>query len=508
MELPKPNHKGRSKKAEYPYLIKSISIPFYSWFISGYDLSLDSLFANFIAKTFFPSSDFTYSLLAVYGVISLSLLARFGGALTLGRFGDKHQRKAVVVICLILLTFGMFGSLFLVFYNNFFSAIVTSSLFIFTRILVGFSIGGLWPTASVWGLENLVSNRFKPSKDRDEEQKYQESIRKDLLPHGGLMQFGFHLGWFTSALLLWQWMHLTKFTSALFLSQWTIFNSATSASLNWMNLTTASDIIKFGWTSASLNWMNLTTASDIIKFGSLSIIGCIMSIVLILFCFWKMDSSNLLEVRKVFLEKSKMIDELGSMKTLFTNHKDAIINLWLIMNGLFFLYYPSTVITTKVLTINRLTPPDLVPIFIKNIVSNTFFAELLRLGPMTINIFLLVIVLIAHGLPVFLYWRLDIWRREWVITGITKCYLQLYKLAHFIYSRGQSRLGLTDGVGQQKILSKRFAKSDTEIKKISKQNLDIIIIILTGLLLLGIVSIGFIWINVVKTARTMGNYYS
>ena len=155
--------KDRSKKTDYPNLIISISIPLFLWFISGYNLSLDALFANSVAKIFFPASDFTYSLLAVYGVVSLTLLARFGGAVVLGRIGDKYQRKSVVTVCLILLVIGMLGSLLLVFYNelldNKLGINIVSSLFILTRILVGFSIGGLWPTASVWGLENRASNR-------------------------------------------------------------------------------------------------------------------------------------------------------------------------------------------------------------------------------------------------------------------------------------------------------------------------------------------------------------
>ncbi|HZI71169.1 MAG TPA: hypothetical protein VFD60_08415 [Nitrososphaeraceae archaeon] len=437
-------------------LIESISIPLFSWFISGYDLSLDALFANTIAKTFFPSSDFIYSLLAVYGVLSLSLLARFGGAIALGRFGDRHQRRPVVIICLIILTMTMFVSWLLASsinaneYPN--PNSIKSTIFILTRILVGFSIGGLWPTASVWGLENRAFNirsTIEPDNDTDsKEQKDQTIIRKNLLPHGGFMQFGFHLGWITSAILLWYWQHPLDGHKVL---------------------TATSDIMQFGW---------------------LSFIGCLISLVVLLFCLWKMNASNMLEERKTSLEISNKLHGLtsleisnklhepGSIKALFTNHRDAMINLWLIMNGLFFLYYPSTVITTKVLAINGLNSPYPFQIF------------------PTITIFLFTVVLFAHGIPVLLYWLLRIWEPEKPINKfVTKRYKQLYKLYYLIYARVLSIVGLMNRAGQQSTQSNCKDKTDDEIEEISRRNIDIVIIVLTGLILIVIVILGFILLN-------------
>jgi len=448
--------KVRSDKTESTDLHKSILIPFLSWFISGYDLSFDTLFANSLAKTYFPAPDFTYSLLAIFGVLSLSLLARFGGALALGRFGDKHQRKEVVIICLMLLTTVMFGSGLLAFFsnNNGHPNNIITSLFLLTRILVGFSIGGLWPTASVWGLENLAFDRVKTSEDSDKEHKYKDYIRKDLLPHGGAMQFGFHLGWFISALLFW--------------------------------LLTPSDLLTFGW---------------------LSVIGFLMSLVLLVFCWFKMDSSRMLEERIESLKKCKNMNKsdsektsesdsektsIGSIKILFKSHKDVLINLWLIMNGLFFLYYPSTVITTKVLTLGGLTPPlqfQILQNLLLSIIHKIPTLQNLLLPPIPTNILLLTIVLAAHGVPVVVYWKLRMWRNDRAIWFITRRYFHLYKLYCRIYTWTLSGRGLKHRIN---------SKNQDDIKEVPEQNLDIIIIILTGFVLIGVVLIGFVLINAFK----------
>ena len=469
--------KDRSKKTDYPNLIISISIPLFLWFISGYNLSLDALFANSVAKIFFPASDFTYSLLAVYGIVSLSLLARFGGAVVLGRIGDKYQRKTVVAVCLILLIIGMFGSLLLVFYNellnNALGINIVSSLFILTRILVGFSIGGLWPTASVWGLENRAFNR-RFTDCLFTEKRYQEYIRKDLLPYGGTMQFGFHLGWFTSAFLVYYFWIKTPHILSI-------------------------------------------APHVILQYGLLSIIGCVMGVAALVFCGWKMNPSKILIERKESLKIAGKIHELGSIKTLFTTHRKALFNLWLIMNGLFFLYYPSTIITTKLLTIKGFTSTILFGILPKD---------------MPINIFLFFILLLAHGLPVIVYWILRIWHREdcsygpncrrgKVMTFITKCYLDLitncyfylYRLSNGIYAVGGSLLGLTDSGRQQNTSSKDEAKREAKAKRneiieISKKNIDIVIIILTGFLLVGIVLIGFVLINISKSPEDWATFTS
>jgi MFS family permease len=410
-----PDTKKSSKKSGSTRPIKSIVLPSFSWFISGYDLSLDTIFANSLAKAFFPVPDFTYSLLAIFGVLSLSLLARFGGALVLGRLGDKLQRKVVVIISISLLTGVMFLSAVLIYWilPSSLPLSITTSIFILTRILIGFSIGGLWPTASVWGLENISFNRQSkyvlPIETK--ERKFRELMRKDLLPHGGAMQLGFHAGWFVSAFLAWQ------------------------------------------------------ISSEINTFGMLSIIGGIVSLFLLIFCVWKLNSSDMLEKRKESLEKCGKMHELGSFRTLFLNHKDAIINLWLIMNGLFFLYYPSTVITTKVLTLGKFIPFESLP-------------------SLPINIFLLIIVLFAHAVPVLVYWRWSIWKKgSRAESFITKTYLHLYNYYYTIYLGIRLGVGLLDRREYNKEKLQIQGNSE-DIEKISKENLDIITIVLTGLLLI------------------------
>lgn len=142
--------------------IKTIILTFFVWFIPGFDLILLTLLSVEIQKSFFPNVDETVSILAVYGTLSLSLLARVFGGLYFSRIADTYGRKPVVMLCLLILSITTILSAYIPsIYQNFapLSNTEVPLLFILSRIVIGFFIGGIWPTAAILGLEIISKNK-------------------------------------------------------------------------------------------------------------------------------------------------------------------------------------------------------------------------------------------------------------------------------------------------------------------------------------------------------------
>jgi len=131
-----------------------------------------------------------------------------------------------------------------------------SLIFSLTRILIGFSIGGLWPTVSVWGLENLtykdLSEDMKKFTADFKEQKFSKHIRKNL-SSGGFMQLGFHTGWFVSAITI----------------------------------------------------VVCKTSNEISQFFFLTLLGGILSSILVIYCIFCLNNSDMLK------KKERVIEEIG-----------------------------------------------------------------------------------------------------------------------------------------------------------------------------------------------------
>ena len=144
--------------------VKTIIPTFLLWAFAGFDLILLTLTSVEIQKLYFPNTDQTVSILAVYGTLSLSLLGRVFGGIYFSRLADAHGRKPIVMLCLIVLSM---TSLFSAFLPNIYTNLtplpstVIPILFVVTRIIIGFFIGGIWPTAAVLGLEVISANRIK-----------------------------------------------------------------------------------------------------------------------------------------------------------------------------------------------------------------------------------------------------------------------------------------------------------------------------------------------------------
>ncbi len=86
---------------------KTIFLTFLVWLFSGFDLILLTLVSVEVQKLYFPNTDQTVSILAIYGTLSLSLLGRVFGGIYFSRLADIHGRKPIVMVCLMILSLTM-----------------------------------------------------------------------------------------------------------------------------------------------------------------------------------------------------------------------------------------------------------------------------------------------------------------------------------------------------------------------------------------------------------------
>ena len=142
-------------------------------------------------KIFFPDPNPIFTILAIYGTLSLSLLGRVIGGLFFGRLSDLYGRRPVIIITSLCLSVSMivFGYYLPFFYVhsttqtntmiNF--AYIPPMVFVILRIVIGFLIGGVWPTAGTLAIENIFQNHkylFIDCKNKKGEIVESEKIQK------------------------------------------------------------------------------------------------------------------------------------------------------------------------------------------------------------------------------------------------------------------------------------------------------------------------------------------
>ena len=314
------------------------------WFFAGFDLSLLPLFSAEVGKLYFPSDNPQISILAVYGTFSLSLLMRVFGGMYLGRLGDRYGRKPVIIISSWFLTIIMIITAYLpsdytsnyVNYTNNYVTYLTI-LFVITRALIGFFVGGLWPTAAVLAMENLHWNKFEKNNNGEKNavphneewkgwetrwEKWNNDFEKEvkrLTFQSSLLQVGYFLGYLVSALLL-------------ILYGGNIING---------------DIIKH-LTFPTIMHMD----SDFPLWRSMSFFAGFFQLVLTLFCIKYLHESNKWkewnEEWKEWMKKKQKDAKLyrPGITSLLENKKyrETLFSFWLILTGLMYMYY-STIIT-------------------------------------------------------------------------------------------------------------------------------------------------------------------
>lgn len=121
-----------------------------------FDFAIYGFFAPIIGRQFFPSDDPVASLLAAYGVFASGFLARPLGAAFFGHLGDRHGRRIVLRLSVILM--GISTGLVGILPNHEAIGIAAPILLILMRVIQGFSVGGEYTGSVVYLVERAPQN--------------------------------------------------------------------------------------------------------------------------------------------------------------------------------------------------------------------------------------------------------------------------------------------------------------------------------------------------------------
>ncbi len=116
-----------------------------------YDFVIYGLMATALAHAFFPSSDPIAALLSTFATFAVGFVMRPVGAVVIGAYGDRHGRRAalVVTIGLMALSTGLIG--LIPGYNSI--GLAAPVLLVLCRMGQGFSTGGEWGGAAAFLVE-------------------------------------------------------------------------------------------------------------------------------------------------------------------------------------------------------------------------------------------------------------------------------------------------------------------------------------------------------------------
>jgi MHS family alpha-ketoglutarate permease-like MFS transporter len=125
--------------------------------VEWYDWYVYSAFALYFAKSFFPSGDQTVQLLNTATVFALGFLVRPIGAWVLGRYADRHGRRAALSLSVLLMCT---GSLIIAATPGYASiGIAAPAMLLFARLLQGLSVGGEYGTSATYLSEVAARER-------------------------------------------------------------------------------------------------------------------------------------------------------------------------------------------------------------------------------------------------------------------------------------------------------------------------------------------------------------
>ncbi len=116
-----------------------------------YDFVIYGLMATALAHAFFPAGDPIAALLSTFATFAVGFVMRPVGAVVIGAYGDKHGRRAalVVTVGLMAAATGLIG--LIPSYNSI--GLAAPILLILCRMAQGFSTGGEWGGAAAFLVE-------------------------------------------------------------------------------------------------------------------------------------------------------------------------------------------------------------------------------------------------------------------------------------------------------------------------------------------------------------------
>jgi MHS family proline/betaine transporter-like MFS transporter len=119
--------------------------------LEWYDFVVYSFLATVIAQNFFPPGNETAALLATFAVFGVGFVARPLGAVVIGWIGDRHGRKAALLLTILLMAtstvlIGLIPS-----YQTI--GVLAPVLLLLARLVQGFSVGGEWGNSTAFIVE-------------------------------------------------------------------------------------------------------------------------------------------------------------------------------------------------------------------------------------------------------------------------------------------------------------------------------------------------------------------
>ena len=116
--------------------------------VEWYDWYVYAAFSLYFAKTFFPQGDQNSQLLNTAAIFAVGFLMRPLGGWLLGRYADRHGRKAALMLSVLMMCG---GSLIITFTPGYASiGIFAPILLVVARLLQGLSVGGEYGTSATY----------------------------------------------------------------------------------------------------------------------------------------------------------------------------------------------------------------------------------------------------------------------------------------------------------------------------------------------------------------------
>jgi MHS family alpha-ketoglutarate permease-like MFS transporter len=116
--------------------------------VEWYDWYVYAAFSLYFARVFFPQGDLTSQLLNTAAIFAMGFLMRPLGGWLLGRYADRHGRKAALMLSVLMMCA---GSLIITFTPGYASiGIAAPVLLVLARLLQGLSVGGEYGTSATY----------------------------------------------------------------------------------------------------------------------------------------------------------------------------------------------------------------------------------------------------------------------------------------------------------------------------------------------------------------------
>jgi len=133
---------------EVPHRLRSIFSGSVGNLVEWYDWYAYAAFSLYFAKAFFPKGDDTAQLLNTAAIFAVGFLMRPLGGWVLGRYADRHGRKAALVLSVMMMCG---GSLMIAFTPGYASiGVAAPALLVLARLLQGLSVGGEYGASATY----------------------------------------------------------------------------------------------------------------------------------------------------------------------------------------------------------------------------------------------------------------------------------------------------------------------------------------------------------------------